>query len=88
MIYASLFNLAMLVFISLSNLEKYYDFEIGLWYVPIILIIFLSIIGFGYLEDRSGFFKEEVRFLHDRSPQITEILEEVKELKKIIEERK
>lgn len=36
-------------------------------------------VGFGYLEDRLGFFKEEINAINKRSPQINQIIRLIKE---------
>ncbi|MCK5283768.1 MAG: hypothetical protein KAK00_10285 [Nanoarchaeota archaeon] len=79
--YASLVNMGLILFLAMSNLEKYgIDIMLGKWLIPIILLIFLLLILVGYLEDKLGFFQEEQKVHAVRNPPITEILERLKKI--------
>lgn len=83
MSYVSIINSAMILFLLLSNLEKYgINIRIERWFFPIILIGFILLITFGYIEDRLGFHSEESRAATNRNPQMTEIMNRLDRIEK------
>lgn len=73
--YASLFNMALILFLALSNLEKYgIDIRLESWLIPIFFLMFFVLVLLGYLEDKLGFFSEEQKVHGVRNPQLNEIL--------------
>jgi len=87
--YVSLINSAMILFLFLSDLKKYNIFiSIETWFIPILIVGILLLIGFGYLEDRFGFYRTEQQEVTQRTPQMNEILEKLKSLEKDVKEIK
>ena len=81
--YASLVNLALVLFLALSNLEKYgIDIPLERWGIPLFILLFLVLILFGFLEDRLGFFAEEQQVTSQRNPQMKEILARLARIEK------
>lgn len=83
--YISIVNSAMILFLLLSNLEKYgIDIDIARWFFPILIVGLFLIIFVGYLEDKLGFFKTEVQASQMRNPQLMEVLERLDRIEKKI----
>ena len=81
--YAGLVNMALILFLALSNLEKYgIDIKLETWLIPVFLITFLALILFGYLEDRMGFFTEEQKVQALRNPQLTDIVKRLERIER------
>jgi hypothetical protein len=81
MSYISLINTAMIMFLFISNLEKYnIDIDLKTWLVPLLVISFVGVFLFGYLEDKLGFYKEEMRYGQSRSPYFKHIITELKKI--------
>ena len=79
--YASLVNMALILFLALSNLEKYgMDIKLETWLIPIIIFVFLLLILIGFMEDKFGFFEEEQRVHAVRNPQIKEIIKRLERI--------
>ena len=73
--YASLVNMVLILFLALSNLEKYgIDIKLETWLVPIVILMFFILILIGFMEDKLGFFEEEQRVHSVRNPQINDII--------------
>ncbi|AJF61524.1 TPA: hypothetical protein HA239_03045 [Candidatus Woesearchaeota archaeon] len=86
--YISLVNTAMILFIFLSDLEKYnIDIEIRDWIIPIFIVGVLGMLTFGYLEDRLGFYSEEQKASQSRSPYFREIIERLDKIEKQLEKK-
>ncbi len=67
--YISLVNTAMILFLFLSNLEKYnIDIRIGDWIIPLFFFGLVGMVLFGFLEDKLGFYSQEKRTTESRSP--------------------
>ena len=78
--------MALILFIALSNLERYnIDISLETWGIPIFIGFFFLIILFGYLEDKFGFFEEEQRVQARRNPQLNEILNRLERIEKKLE---
>ena len=83
--YVSLLNMALILFLALSNLEKYnIDIRLESWLLPIFLSLFLLLVFIGYIEDKLGFFREEQKVHGVRNPQLTEIIERLDRIEKKI----
>ncbi|MDO8480228.1 MAG: hypothetical protein Q7S65_00265 [Nanoarchaeota archaeon] len=79
--YASLINLALILFLALSNLEKYgVDVPLERWGVPLFILLFFLLIFLGFLEDKLGIFSEEQRVTSGRNPQTQEILKRLERI--------
>jgi hypothetical protein len=81
--YASLVNMALILFLALSNLEKYgIDIVLERWLLPLFLLMFIILLLFGYLEDKFGFFEEEQAVHARRNPQLKAISERLDRIEK------
>ncbi|MBD3163699.1 hypothetical protein GF323_00700 [Candidatus Woesearchaeota archaeon] len=70
--YASLVNMALILFIALSNLEKYgIDIVLEKWLIPLFILLFMFLVFAGYIEDKLGFFREEQKVHAVRNPQLS-----------------
>lgn len=84
--YVAIFNTGMLVFLSLSSLEKYgIDIDMKVWGLPLVIGAIGLAIFIGYLEDVFGFWREETVVAQKRNPYLMEIHEDVKQLRKDVE---
>jgi hypothetical protein len=70
----------MLIWVSLANLDRYKDINIGFWLIPIMAISGFILILIGYLEDRAGYFQQEQNVIGKRNPYLVETLERVKKI--------
>lgn len=83
--YISVINSGMILFILLSNLERYgIDINITKWFFPIIILGIFALILLGYIEDKFGFYEKEISAAQKRNPEIIEILRRVKRIEKKI----
>ena len=81
--YLSLVNTAMILFIFLSNLERYnIDIEIKDMIIPLFILGLFMMLLFGYLEDKLGFYRQEQRTTQSRSPYMREILDRLNSIEK------
>ena len=72
----SIANAGMLLFLTLSNLEKYgVDIRLTDWFIPIFIVTIILLGLFGFMEDKLGFFKEEIGVSARRNPFFTKIME-------------
>ncbi|MBN1502872.1 hypothetical protein JW930_04970 [Candidatus Woesearchaeota archaeon] len=86
--YLSLLNTAMVLFLFLSNLEKYnIDIRIEDWIIPIFIVVIILIIFFGFLEDKLGFYSQEQKTVQSRSPYFKDINERLKRIEEKIERK-
>ncbi|MEM4755966.1 MAG: hypothetical protein QW594_02440 [Candidatus Woesearchaeota archaeon] len=75
MSWINMLNSGMILFLVLSKLQEYgIKIHITFWFFPIYFLIVLLMVVFGYLEDKAGFFREELRIAQERNPQLNEIL--------------
>ena len=78
-------NSGMILFLVLSRLQDYgLKIHITAWFIPIYFGIILLMMFFGYLEDRAGVFREEIRVAGSRNPYFKEILDRLKKIEKDI----
>ncbi len=83
MSWIAIINSGMILFLVLSKLQDYgMEIYITAWFIPIYLGIIFLMIFFGYLEDRAGFYREEVREAAKRNPYFKEILERLDKIEK------
>jgi len=81
--YISLINTVMILFLFLSNLEKYeIDIEIKEWIIPLFMIGVLGMLVFGYLEDKLGFYSQEKKTTESRSPYLKDIINRLDRIEK------
>lgn len=79
--YIGLINTAMILFLFMSNLEKYsIDIDIQSWIVPLFITGLFGMFLFGFLEDKLGFYKQEQKATQSRSPYFKQILEKLDRL--------
>jgi len=80
--YISLINTAMILFLFLSNLEKYnIDIDIRNWIVPIFFVGISGMLLFGYLEYRFVY-QQEQKTTQAKSPYFKEILKRLDRIEK------
>ncbi len=71
----------MILFLFLSNLEKYnIDIRIQQWIIPLFIIGMIGMFLFGYIEDKLGFFSQEQKTTQSRSPYFKQILKKLDNL--------
>ncbi len=71
----SVINAGMILFLVLSQLEKYgINLRITKWYLPLLIVTFFLMIFFGYIEDRLGFTEEEAAVTTSKNPYIRDIV--------------
>ena len=79
--YLSLFNSAVLIFLLLSNLEKYgIDIELRYWTIPLVLLCVCLLILGGWIEDKLGLWKDEQVFVNNRNIHLLEIKETLNDI--------
>ena len=87
-LYANLVQMSMVVLIFIMSLnDRGYNITkpmIGMIFLGLVLIVII----FGYSEYKFEFLAEEQGFIWSNVPQITELLTEVKELRKEVQELK
>ena len=87
--YISLINTGMILFLFLSNLERYnVDVDIKDWLLPIFLFGLMGMFLFGYLEDKLGFYRQEQKTTQSRSPYLLEIVERLDKIEKKLDKKK
>jgi len=87
--YISLVNTGMILFLFLSNLEKYnVDIEIKDMIIPIFIIGLMGMFLFGYLEDKLGFYQQEQKTTQSRSPYLKEIIDRLDKVEKKLDKKK
>jgi len=86
--YMGIFNSLMLLFIAMSNLEKYgIDINIKqnfIYFVPLI-IVFIYIVGY---IDYSFFYEADLDYANSKNPYLEKILKDLKEIKGELNEYK
>jgi len=84
--YISMVNTSMILFLFLSNLENYnIDIDIKEWIIPIGFAGVLLMILFGYLEDKLGFYSQEQKTIHSRSPVLSKLDKRLEQIEKKID---
>ncbi|MBT3720922.1 hypothetical protein HN789_07525 [archaeon] len=73
--YISLINSAMILFLFLSNLEKYnVDIDIRRWIVPLFFVGVIGMLTFGYLEYKFVYHQEQ-KTTQKKNPYLQEVIE-------------
>ena len=81
--YISLVNTAMILFLFLSNLERYnIDIEIQDMILPIFVVGLFGMLLFGFLEDKLGFYSQEQKTTQSRSPVLNDIVKRLDRIEK------
>lgn len=81
----SALNSGMILFLVLGKLQEYgVKVSITKWFLPMYIGIIIAMIYFGYLEDKFGFFKEEIKTQQKRNPYMNEIIERLDRIEKKI----
>lgn len=89
MSWVAIVNSGMILFLVLSKLQDYgIKIYITAWFIPIYIAIIFIMILFGYIEDKAGFYREEVRASGLRNPYFKEIIERLDKIEKEIKKRK
>ncbi|MBT3465389.1 hypothetical protein HN827_02825 [archaeon] len=87
--YISIINSSMILFLFLSNLEKYgIDIDLKNWFVPLLIIGVIGLIFVGYMEDKLGIFTAESGARTKRNPQMQMIIDKLEAIEKDVEEIK
>ena len=87
--YIAMVNTTMILFLFLSNLEKYgIDIEIRDLIIPIVILGVSVMVLFGFIEDKLGFYREEQKTTQSRSPYMNEIIERLERLETKIDKMK
>jgi hypothetical protein len=80
--YAGIISLGMLLYLSISDLKKYgILIKLDTYFFPILLFVIAFLIFLGWVDDKIGLFREEIRFITRRNPQMEEVLEQLKSIK-------
>jgi di/tricarboxylate transporter len=86
--YISLINSAMILFLLLSDLEKYgIDLEIKDWIVPLFVLGIVSMLIFGYLE-YTFFFEAEQKKTSERNPYTKDIIARLERIERRLGKKK
>ncbi len=85
MSWIAIVNSGMILFLVLAKLQDYgIKIHITAWFIPIYFAIILLMLFFGYLEDRAGFHREELRAQTEKNPYFKEIVEKLDKIEKKI----
>lgn len=88
MSWIAIVNSGMILFLVLSKLQDYgVKIYITAWFIPIYFAIILLMMIFGYLEDRAGFHREELRAQSERNPYFKEIIKRLDKIEKKINKK-
>ena len=83
--YLALVNAGMILFLVLSRLEDYgFDIQIERYFFPILILGFLILGVFGWLEDHLGFHQLEREHIEERNPYMEKILKRLENIEKKI----
>ncbi|MBN2367615.1 hypothetical protein JXC34_01250 [Candidatus Woesearchaeota archaeon] len=87
--YITMINTAMVLFLFMSNLEKYgIDIEIKDMIIPIVFLGLIVMIIFGFIEDKLGFYSEEQKTTQSRSPYMKEIIQRLERIEQKLEKKR
>ncbi|MBI2040749.1 MAG: hypothetical protein HYT16_01480 [DPANN group archaeon] len=79
----SLFNSAMIFFLFLSRLnDAGYNIRVGQWFLPLLVIGALGLALIGWIEDRMGFWRLELKMIGERSPYFKDIMHKLSRIEK------
>ena len=83
--YLALINAGMILFLVLSRLEDYgVDVEIEKYFLPILILGFVVLGLFGWLEDKLGFHQLEREHVEKRNPYMNKILKKLDKIEREI----
>ncbi len=79
--YLALVNAGMILFLVMSKLEDYgFDIEIEKYFFPLLIMGFVVLGIFGWLEDYLGFHKLERKHIEERNPYMKQILDRLESI--------
>ncbi|MFC1723639.1 hypothetical protein ACFL0V_05855 [Nanoarchaeota archaeon] len=85
MSWLAIINSGMILFLVLSKLQDYgIEIAITQWFIPIFLAVILLMVFFGYLEDKAGFHREEIKEVTKRNPVFDDIIKRLERIEKKI----
>lgn len=86
MTYVGMINSAMILFLLLSNLEKYgIDIDLRSWMIPLVITGIFVLVIWGFIEDKLGLWRYEQKVSTDRNYHTNEILKKLTEMEKRLE---
>ena len=86
MTYVGMINSAMILFLLLSNLEKYgIDIDLKSWMIPLVIIGIVVLVVWGFIEDQIGLWRYEQKVSTDRNYHTNEILKKLTDMEKRVE---
>lgn len=88
MSWIAIVNSGMILFLVLAKLQDYgIKIHITAWFIPIYIAIIILMMFFGYLEDKAGFHREELRVQSEKNPYFKEIIERLDNIEKKIDRK-
>jgi len=79
--YITVLTMIMTLYLSISKFkESHPNLDLRILFIVSVVLVFVGIIIVGYLDQRWGVYKEEMRKLTGQNPQIMETLECVKRI--------
>ena len=89
MTWVSIINAGMLLFLVLSQLERYgINIQIKTWFIPLFICTLLLMVIFGYLEYKLGFYQAETEAVTRRNPYFKRIEERLDRIEKKLGKRR
>ncbi len=83
MSWMSIINSGMILFLVLAKLQDYgIKIAITRWFMPIFILIIVLMVLAGYIEDKAGFHREELKEITKRNPVYKEIIERLERIEK------
>jgi hypothetical protein len=83
--YIAILNSGMILFLVLSQLERYkIDIKLETWLIPIFLFSMVVMVFFGYFEDKMGFMEEENAAINRRNPEIKDIQDRLDRIENLL----
>ncbi len=83
----TLFNSAMIFFLFLSKLKEFgYNIDIGNMFIPLLVVSFVVLVLLGYMEDKLGFWRMELKQISERNPHYIETMERLNKIEKRLDE--
>ena len=88
MSWIAIVNSGMILFLVLAKLQDYgVKIYITAWFIPIYFAIIILMLIFGYIEDRAGFHREELRAQSEKNPYFKEIIQRLDKIEKKISKK-
>lgn len=88
MSWIAIVNSGMILFLVLSKLQDYgYPVHITFLFIPVYVGVILLMMFFGYLEDKAGLYREEVRVISNKNPHFKEIIKRLDNIEKRLKEK-